>query len=299
MSQVDIKRVWKYTTESFLSATPVDLKSGENKVAEYSDFEPNIICIQGLSFNRVDGLVFHADVDGYTDVVRLDNLAAARGLDYEENIKFPSVKRVTMKIFAPSAQTGYQWRHRVTVFRPTVAMKLQLGVKLTGTEPELAEKYGLVQTLRTVTPEPFNLYAGIEEYRTVAVKMTSSGNILRLPVPKDKKIILTGISVARPTSAASAYLVVNRDGIDNTLNLDLYCLPDLSYEAPLRIIALDKLEINLDVRVSGTYYVRVSYGIGRLTLREKVMWVPSELTPSERKEAEEKDLFDKVAAGVS
>jgi hypothetical protein len=298
-TEIDIKRVWKYTGESFLSAIPVDLNAGENKVAEYSDFTPNIIVVQGLSFNRVDGLVFHMDVDRYTDVVKLDNLASAGGLDYEEKVKVPSTIITSMRIYAPSTVSAYQWRHRVTVLKPTVAMKLQLGVKLSGNEPELAEKYGLIQALRLSTPEPFNIYSGIEEFRTIAVKMSSSGTIARLPVPAGKKIILTGISAARPTSPGAAYIYVDRDGVEKTLSLDPYCLPELSYEAPLRVIGLDKIEISLDVKTSGNYYVRISYGIGRLTLREKVMWIPSELTPDERKEAENKDLFDKVAAGVS
>jgi hypothetical protein len=298
MSQVDIKRVWKYTGESFLSAIPVDLIAGENKVAEYSDFTPNIIVVQGLSFNRVDGLVFHMDVDKYTDVVKLDNLAVARGLDYEEMIKVPSTIKATMKIYSPTAQTGYQWRHRVTVFKPTVALKLLLGVKLSGREPELAEKYGLIQSLKLHAPEPFNIYEGIEEYRTIAVKMTSSGTIARIPVPTGKKIILTGISVARPSAPGAAYIIVDRDGVEETLKLDPICLPELSYEAPMRIIGLDKIEIKLDVKTAGSYYVRISYGIGRLTLTEKCMWIPSELKPEERSEAERKDLFNKIEAGV-
>jgi hypothetical protein len=299
MSQVDIKRVWKYTTESFLSASPVDLKAGGNRVAEYSEFSPNVIVVQGLSFNRVDGLEFHMDVDGYTDVEKLDNLASVKGLDFEEDIKVPSKNRVAMRFYSPSDVTGYQWRHRVTVFKPTVAMKLQLGLKLTGREPDLAAKYGLTQLLKVATPEPFNLYSGIEEWRTVAVKLSSSGTVLSLPVPSGKKVILAGISATRPASPASAYLYVKRDGIENTLSLDLYCLPSLSYNAPLRVISLDRLDISLDVKAAGDYYIRVVYGIGKLTLREKVMWIPSELTPEERREAEEKDLFDKVEAGVS
>ena len=81
-------------------------------------------------------------------------------------------------------------------------------------------------------------------------------------------------------------------------SLDLYCLPSLSYEAGVRVVALEKLEATLDVRTAGTYYVRLVYGVGRLTLREKIMW-GLDLTPDERALAEEQDLFDKVEAGVT
>jgi hypothetical protein len=299
MSQVDVRRVTRYPPEAFLSAMPVDLLGGDNRVAEYVGFEPYILSIQGLSFDRVDGLAFHMDVDGYTDVVRLDNLASARGLDYEEHAKVASARRTTMRITAASPQTGYRWRHRVTVFKPTVALKMQLGLPLTGREPELAAKYGIQQTLKLSTPEPFNIYSGIEEWRTVAVKLASSGTVMRVPVPKGKKIILAGVSASRPASAGAAYLTVDRDNVESVLSLDLYCLPDLSFEAPVRVVALEKVEATLDVRISGSYYVRLVYGVGRLTLREKVMWTPGELTAEERREAEEKDLFDKVDAGVA
>jgi hypothetical protein len=298
-TEIDVRRNTKYPPECFVSALPVNLAAEDNKVAEYVAFEPYILSFQGLSFARVDGLSFHMDIDGYTDVIRMDNLAAAKSLDYEEAAKVPAASRATMRITAPTTQTSYQWRHRVTVFKPTAALKLQLGLPLTGREAELVEKYGLGQALKLSTPEPFNIYSGIEEWKTVATKLSASGTVIRIPVPEGKKVVLTGFSVARPSAAAAAYLVVNRDKIDSTLNLDLYCLPELSYEVPVRVVALDELEVELDVKTAGSYTIRLTYGIGSLTLREKVMWIPSELTVTERSAAEEKELFEKVEAGVS
>jgi hypothetical protein len=297
-TEIDIRRVTKYPPECFLSAMPVDLIAESNKVAEYVGFEPYILSLQGLSFARVDGLTFHVDSDGYTDVIVLDNLASAKGLDYEESVKVAFSRRATMRIVAPAAQTAYQWRHRITVFKPTVALKMLLGLDLKGRERELAAMYGLEQMLKVSTPEPFNIYSGIEEWKTVMAKLSASGTILRVPVPTGKKIILAGVSATRPASAGAAYLTVDRDDVTSVLNLDLYCLPDLSYEAPLRIVALEELEVSLDVRTAGDYYVRLVYGVGRLTLKEKVMWTPAELTSEERAEAEAKDLFNKVEAGV-
>jgi hypothetical protein len=294
---VEIRKVLKYPPEAFLYATPFNLLAGDNKVSEYSGFDPYVLVIQGLSFAARDGLVFHADVDGFTDVVRLDNLASVRGLDFEEGVKFATTRRAIMRITATTSVSGYAWRHRVVVFEPTVSMKLQLGLPLTQRDSELAEKFGLRQALKTSVPKPYDLYEGVEELKTVSAKLTSSGTVTRVIVPKGKKIVLLGVAAARPSAPASAYLNVSRDNVD-ALSLDLYCLPSLSYEAGVRVVALEKLEATLDVRTAGDYYVRLVYGVGRLTLREKVMW-GLDLTPDERALAEEQDLFDKVEAGVT
>jgi hypothetical protein len=295
--EVDVRRVVKYPPEAFISARPVDLSAGDNKVAEYVGFDPYILVVQGLSFNPYDGLVFHLDVDGYTDVVRLDNLASVRGLDFEEGVKVPVTRMSTMRITSPASVSAYQFRHRVVVFRPTVAMKLQLGLKLTDEESELARKYRIDELLKLRTPEPYNLYSGVEELKTVSVKLSSSGTVCRLVVPKGKKLILLGVSATRPSAPASAYLNISRDDVD-VMSLDLYCLSSLSYEAPVRVVALDKLIAELDVRASGNYYVRLVYGLGKLTVTEKVMWGLT-LSSEERSLAESQNIYEKVRAGVN
>jgi hypothetical protein len=91
---------------------------------------------------------------------------------------------------------------------------------------------------------------------------------------------------------------VSRDGTDDVLNLDLYCLPSLDWETPVRVVSLEKLEVKLDAKVSGTYNVRVTYGIGRLTLPDKIRW-GLDLTAEERRVAEEEGLFEKVRVGLA
>jgi hypothetical protein len=297
-TEIDIRRILKYPPEFFLSAAPVDLQATDNKVAEYTGFDPYILSLQGLSFNAVDGLVFHMDVDGYTDVVKMDNLISVRGLDFEEEVKVPCARKAAFRITSSSSVSAYQWRHRVGVFKPTVALKLQLGLALTRDEEELAAKYNIPQAIAISTPEAYGIHSGIEEYRTAVAKLTSSGTVTRIPVPKGRKIILCGVSAERPSASASAYLTVDRDNIEEALKVDLYCLPSLSYTAPLRIVAIDKLEASLDVSVSGTYKVRIVYGIGRLTIREKIMW-GLDLTPEEKSIADREDLANRVRAGVS
>jgi hypothetical protein len=297
-AEVDVRRVAKYPPECFISALPTDLVAGSNKVAEYVGFEGiYILSLQGLSFSRCDGLRFRISADGFTDVVRMDDLGAARGLDYEEAAKLPAARSAALYIDAPSAVSSYQWRHRVAVFRPTAALKLQLGLSLSEEDRRLAEKYGLENLLRLQVPVPYDLARGIEEWRTQAVRMTGSGTVLRVVVPKGKKVVLAGISAARPAAAASGYIHVTRDDVADTLKLDPYCLPSLSYDAPIRVVALDKLLVEWDQAVSGTYCFRVVYGLGRISIPEKIAW-NLDLTREEREKAEREDLFDRVRAGV-
>jgi len=295
---IEIKRVIRYPPETFLEALPKDILSGSNKVAEYVNFTPYIITVQGLSFAQTDGLTFHLDVDGVTDTVKLDNLVSAKGIDYEEQVKAPSRRIATFRIDASSNVSGFQWRHSVTVFRPTAVLKRQLGMALNTRDVELLAKYGLSQALKVSTPEPFNPYWGITEWRTVQAKLTASGTVARLPVPSGKKLILTEIACDRPGSPATAYIDVERDYVESTLHLDMYCLPGIAYGAQVRIVSLDELLVTLNASGAGTYKVRLVYGLGPLTLMEKVMWAPETLTAAERSEAESLDLFDKVEAGV-
>ncbi|MEM0112991.1 MAG: hypothetical protein QW253_00130 [Metallosphaera sp.] len=294
---LEIKKIIKYPPEILMEAIPFNLVSGDNKVAYYIGFEPYALIFKGFSFLPTSGLRFYANVDGVSEIERMDDLASAKGLDYEEDIKFPSYRLSELRIFSPSAISGYPWRYKVMVIKPTTAFKLKTGMPLSAEDERLATKYDLRKRLSLWTPQQFDPFFGIEEWRTQTVSMTSSGTILRKIVPTGKKYILTNISVVRPSAPASAYINVIRDDVEKTLYLDTYCLQSLSYNAPIRIVALKSLDINLEVLAAGTYNVRVTYGIGDITLREKVMWgLP--LDEEEMKIAESEDLFDKVAAGV-
>jgi len=295
-TEIDVRKVVKYPPEALVSAIPVDLTAGDNKVAEYVVFSPRILVFQGFSFSRVDGLNFYANVDGFAKAVNLDNLGAVKGLDYEEDLKFPAVKSCTLKIYAPTAVSGYQLRHRVIVFEPTTVLKLLFGLELTHRDRELAKKYGLEELLKATIAKPFELWGGVEKIFTMTEKLSSSGNIARIVVPEGYKAILMSISVLRPDSAGKAYIDVSRDDVE-TLHLDPYCLANLSYNVPMRVVGLDKIVIDLDVRVSGDYYVRVVYGLGKLTVREKIMWKLG-LSDEEKRVAESLDLYDRVEAGV-
>ena len=294
---IDIKKVVAKPPETFMNAQPFNLTSGENMLDNYNIPKEYIAVFHGFSFAQQSGVRFWIDVDNIREVIRLDDLGPTRGLDYEEDIKFPATKSVVMKAYSPSAINGFQWRYKVTVFKPTTALKILLGLPLTSRDNELDRKFGITNAIKSNAIKPYDPLEGIEELRTATITLSSSGNILSKTVPVGKKLVLINISTVRPTSAGVGTITVQRDDITNVLSLDPYCLNSLQYNAIIRIVALENLRVDFTTTTSGTYQFRVVYGIGRLTIPEKIKWgIP--LTSDEKLTAEEHDMFEKIEAGI-
>jgi hypothetical protein len=293
--EVDIRKVAKYPPECFVSAMPVDLIAGDNKVAEYFTPDKYVLSLYGISLNIMDSDVsFYADVDGVTNTVQIPSASfAVRGLDYEEELKVPVTKTAKFRIYSPTDITGYQFRHRIAVLPKTTALKILLGLPLSERDRQLDQKFGISDMISGYPAEPVDLLKGVEQIKSTAVYLESAGTIFRQVVPRGWKLILLDISVARPDGPATLYIDVKRDNID-ALHLDAYCMPELQYKCPVRIVATDKMEIT----ASSSCFIRLTYGLGRITLSEKIRW-GLELTQAEKDLAAKMDLFDKVEAGVS
>jgi hypothetical protein len=291
--EVDIRKVAKYPPECFVSAMPVDLIAGDNKVAEYFTPDKYVLSLYGVSFDKMDSdVAFYADVDGVTNEVQIPSASfAIRGLDYEEELKVPITKTAKLRIYSPIDITSYMFRHRIAVLPKTTALKILLGLPLSDRDRELDKKFGISDMISSYPAEPVDLLKGVEKIKSVAVALTSEGTVFRQVVPKGWKLILLDMSVWRryPTEL---YIDVKRDSID-TLHIDSSCLPDLPYKCPIRIVATEKMEVT----ASSACAIRLTYGLGRITLSEKIRW-GLELTPAERDLATKMDLFDKVEAGV-
>jgi hypothetical protein len=222
----------------------------------------------------------------------MQNLNASRGLDYEDELKVPITKSARLRLYTTSAVSAYQWRHRIMVLPKTTALKILLGLPLTDRDIELDSKFGISDTIASYPAEPVDLLKGVEQIKSTANVLTSSGTLFKQVVPKGWKLILLDISVVRPASPATLYIDVERDDID-ILHLDAYCLPSLEYRCPIRVVATDKIEIT----ASGACTARVTYGLGRLTIAEKIRW-GIDLTSKEKEIADKFGLFDRVEAGV-
>jgi len=302
-TEIDVRRVVRYPPEIFVSAIPVDLVAGDNRIADYLAFTPYIVSLYGVSFARYDGLSFSVSVDGVTDVVKMEDLGAVKGLNYEEEVKVPSIQSMSLSITSPVNVSAYQLRHKVKVDSPNVLLKMMLGLTLKDRERELAEKYGLIEKLAWQTPVPYDPYTGVETIHSFTKTMTSSGTVLRIPVPRNRKVILLDIAADRPPASAQAYITVERDDVPDVIRVDPYCLQGLEESIglwpkyPIRVVALDRLLIELDRR-SGTHKIRIVYGVGKLTVLEKLKWDPDRLTDEERILAERLNLQDQIEAGV-
>jgi hypothetical protein len=304
---LDIRRIVKYPPEILLQAAVYSLKAGDNSVFSYLGLDvppPYIAQLYGLSFQSLPGGSFSLDVDGSPDVVKIGDLGSVRGLDYEEEVRVPSCKSIVGRIYSPSEVSVYQMRHKLRVDKANALLKVLFGFTLSEKEKELAEKYGLKREVKTSFLQPIDPYRGCYRVKTISGSLSSSGTLSRIVVPEGWKAVLLDVAAERPSAPGSAYLAVERDETP-TLYLDLYCLPGLQYlnrfEHPyaLCIPALDWMEISLDVKASGTYRVRAIYGLGELTIQEKVKWCPDKLTDWERDVAESMDLYEKVEAGIA
>jgi len=302
---LDIRRITKYPPEVFMDATPVNLIPGENKVFEYTDLDRRpayIASLYGLSFAGLSGGSFYVNADGYAHVMIVDSLAAVKGLDYEEEVKVPASKSLIGYVYAPSVTSGYQLRHKVLVQKPTPVLKLLHGFDLTARDRELVAKYGLEEVVAAKRAQEANPYDGVLKVFTKGNSFSSSGTVLRYVVPDGYFVTLLDIAVDRPGSSGQASITVTRDGVDDIVSLDPYCMQGISnvnWIRPvytLRVNALDELLVEIDVS-SGTHNVRVVYGIGKLTVADKIRW-NVELSPEEKGTAEREDLYDKVEAGV-
>jgi hypothetical protein len=222
----------------------------------------------------------------------MQNLNASRGLDYEEELKVPITKSARLRLYTNSDVSAYQWRHRIMVLPKTTALKILLGLPLTDRDRELDSKFGISDIIASYPAEPVDLLKGVEQIKSNTVSLTSAGTLFKQVAPSGWKLILLDISVVRPESPATLYIDVKRDNID-TLHLDAYCLPSLEYKCPIRVVALEKIEIT----ASSACTARITYGLGRLNIVEKIRW-GIDLTSKESEIAEKLELFDRVEAGV-
>jgi len=302
MTAIPIENITKYPPESFINSTYINLNLGSNEVDSYvlPSTTTLVASFNGFSFTPNSNLSFVADVDGTQRYAVLDNLYVVKGLNFEENLKFPMVSKASFKIInsTTSAITNYSYRYRVNVFKRSVAMKVMLGLPLSADEQAIADKFGIVEATKLQNPKPFDITSGVSELYTLTISSSASiAAPLTLAPKSGQKLILLGLSAGSSgtLSPGNATLNIKRDEVQLP-SLDLASLPSLSYETLMRIVSLNKVEITLNVTdTTKTYYIRVLYGTGKITLKEKIAWGIT-LSPDEDAVAKAKNLYDEVKA---
>ena len=296
---IDFRRAVKYPPEVFLWADVVDLEIGDNTLFEYTNLEYSpayILTLQGVSLdNGVTG-VFSVSADDL-EAMKID-VPATKGIQYNEDVRIVAEKSMKGSITVASAVSGFRNRHLLKVDRATPLLKSYYGFELDDRDKELISKYNI----KDVNVSEFNPFAD-KVYRVVTSgkAMTTDGTVLKVSVPKDKKVILLDIATSPVSDADKVNISVSRDGINDVMTLDAYCLPPMSvwfgsrYLNSMRVVAVDELIIEATVTEAVT--IRAAYAIGYLTLEEKVKW-GLRMSSSEIKEANEKNLFELAEAGL-
>lgn len=291
VSGLDWRKAVAYPPECFPVTDVVDLQQGAAREVSYTVAEPYALLIHGLSLTRADaGLTM--DVDGVR-AVELADLRAARGLAREEPVRQLAWSTVQLRILPREAVQGYAWRHKVTVLKPSIALRIASGRPLAAAEEELAARLGLRDLLETGFPPTLPCDWGVEEVREVCT--AAVGTPLSVTPREGRKAVLLGISATPVEPGAYATLLVHRDGVD-IFEVDTRALPPLEEDMQVRVVALSRLTVTV-TGGSGTVRLRLVYGTGRLTLLEKVMW-GLKLTDAERLQAERLNLEERVRAGA-
>jgi len=296
---IDFRRAVKYPPEVFMWADTVDLEIGDNTLFEYVNLEYSpayILTLQGVSLdNGVTG-VFSVSADDL-EAMKID-VPATKGIQYNEDVRIVAEKSMKGSITVTSAVSGFRSRHLLKVDKATPLLKNYYGFELDDRDKELISKYNI----KDVNVSEFNPFAD-KVYRVVTSgkAMTTDGTVLKVSVPKDKKVILLDIATSPVSDADKVNISVSRDGINDVMTLDAYCLPPMSvwfgsrYLNSMRVVAVDELIIEATVTEAVT--IRATYAIGYLTLEEKVKW-GLRMSSSEIKEANEKNLFELAEAGL-
>lgn len=296
---IDFRRAVKYPPEVFLWADTVDLEVGDNTLFEYTNLEYSpayILTLQGVSLdNGVTG-VFSVSADDL-EAMKID-VPATKGIQYNEDVRIVAEKSMKGSITVTSAVSGFRSRHLLKVDRATPLLKNYYGFEIYDRDKELMSKYNI----KDVNVSEFNPFAD-KVYRVVTSgkAMTTDGTVLKVSVPKDKKVILLDIATSPVSDADKVNISISRDGINDVMTLDAYCLPPMSvwfgsrYLNAMRVVAVDELIIEATVTEPVT--IRATYAIGYLTLEEKVKW-GLRMSSSEIKEANEKNLFELAEAGL-
>lgn len=303
MATVDYKRVTRYPPEVFLSAQAIDLSAGDNVVADYYNPDPYVIALRGFAAGRVDGLSLTVLADDQARALYLPNLGVASGIQPEDyEVKIVAFRQLRISLQSPSATTAYPFRYRLMVDKPNLVTKLAYGQRLSSEEEALARKYKIQDLLQIRPPEAFNPTYDIQVLKVEGSVLSSSGVILDVKAPIGKKLVLLDITAETTASSREAAIIVERDHVERTLELDPTCLPPLDRyssrpENFLRVVALDYLRVSLDARVSGTYRCKVVYGIAPVTISDKIKW-GNDLTGEEKRIAAENNLEEKLRVGV-
>jgi hypothetical protein len=284
---LNLDKLVKYPPEVVLEGVVSNIPA--NAPYDLINYQPTAIGERVLFFMNpsfsIQPLNLKITYDSYLH--EISTLSAAKGLDYEEELKLPATSVLKLTFLSTSSIT-YAFRYKLAVYKKTPLLKHVLGLPLS--ESERRKLNNVIEAMQIEPPRMRDPMEGIEKLYTVT--STTSGTVLDVYPKKGEKVVLLSLSVQRPSSTGSAYVTISRDDVDFD-PIDAYTLPSLQYNYIIKIVALKELRITTNASIP----IRVVYGTGKITIPEKIRWnIP--LTSEENEIAEKYGIREKVEAGL-
>jgi len=285
--------------------------NGTSNVQNIIRIEPRIICSTGLSTTRTDNVQLHATADVLTDVINL-NAGALQGIDRLNPLQLWAAKAyrlwVENKTGAPITNRAVRDKYLVEALN--TVLKLRWGKELDAEDERLEAKFDLRRNLaagrlpyRFPTLSEWELSRAVWVARLMTAGAGSDEGIGdTITIPKGEKAILTAIASEAPDVVTDeVYVKVDRDKDQaDYLEINIAALPNsLDWVETLWVPAVEEMAVRLVCQnaQAGGHRVRYQYVRAPLTLADKVKW-GLEMTAEEKTNAEDHDLYDRIAAGI-
>ena len=299
---IDIRKGVLYP-EIFLDARVVTAAEGGAEVAAYSGFKPYIAQLKELATSRNPNTTVRVSVDGAAEVISAATLARY-DYDVAEEVDLAALSTLVVTLTSDAGSgniAGQIVRHSIRIAEPTVYEKIKFGLRLLDKDKELDEKYGITNKIDSGIMKMLDgaQLLKIKEYATRITAAAGTTVIGReLHATTGMKVVLLGVTSDAPLAPDTVFIRVDRDKYDEIQNYDTYALPTVSEMQKVYIPCTDMIRLTLVNTVPVVnHLVRYKYGIGKLTLLEKIRW-NLEIEPEEQEIIDSLELEDVVKAGV-
>lgn len=272
-----------------------------------------ILKLKGVyTYNTSDVVTIYAGIDGVQRKFDTQSLACMNMYEkYTHYLDIPAKGSLTLKVLSSADVTSYPLFWIIEVTKPTTIEKLLYGVALTDYDKSLIEKYKLTNLVSSRLVISHNDYYVERKFVSyVAGSVVASGTNPQIgsiiSAPKNRYIVIDGIyfnNVVGASITPSKHLItINRDSDNEYVSINPTYGNDYTATygyMPVWIPVTDRFTaywINTEDIPAGTI-IRISYRIYPFGVSDKIRWGFT-LTSDEEAVAKEKDLYDKVKAGL-
>ena len=319
----------RFKPEDILEAKVVSLTAGTPYTVEdlsrFSKGKKNIaLSLLSFSLAQNPNVEFYVSSDGL--MRRLDVYASGvNGIERCNHCLVYSKSSLQLKLSSTADVSNYPIRYVIRVSEPSVIDKLLYGYPLTSDDERIIRKFALTNLISTKTiihhvehPVETNIISRVySSSNTLSAGDWSIGPTITITPGYYgvlEEIGVEGYDERAGSAVTNNVIKVDRDDDTEYLSFNCYAMPpwidetDVTNSAntsfnngvKLRVPFIDKLAVRLVNGSDINYdYFRIyyKYSIYVLGIAEKIKWgIP--LSSDEAKVADEKDMIDKIKAGL-